>query len=246
MSSTNIGRQDVSELLKLANRFLQVLTEDSWGDGYKAPENGWGAPKQHPDAEHRVKDNNSVSDTSSMFAVSITTVDPKRSRAAMLSFMHQLESSPYRAMIKYVQDHRNDGTLLIAFREPMSKEAVLKICNSLSLSFSQHDNNRSFIDFSDDELIVTDIDVESYSVYPVKETLAFTIVAKSSEDASALADELKRFARIKDTRVQGNVVQVTFKESSSASELRSMCEKLSRIYKSINQIDIQSLTIGER
>jgi hypothetical protein len=182
---------------------------------------------------------------SSMFAVSITTVNPKMSRTAMLSFMHQLESSPYRAMIKYVQDHRDDGRLLIAFREPMSKEAVLKICNSLSLSFSHHDDDKFFAG-GDDELIVTDIDVESYSVYPVKETLAFTIAAKSPEDASALADELKRFARIKDTRVQGNVVQVTFKESSSVSELRSMCEKLSRIYKSINQIDIQSLTIGEQ
>jgi len=182
---------------------------------------------------------------SSMFAVSITTVDPKMNRTAMLSFMHQLESSPYRAMIKYVQDHRDDGRLLIAFREPMSKEKVLEICNSLSLSFSRHDDDKFFAG-GDDELIVTDIDVESYSVYPVKETLDFTIVAKSSDDALALVDELKRFARIKDTQAQENVIQVTFKESSSVSELRAMCEKLSRLYKSINQIDIDSLTISER
>ena len=183
-------------------------------------------------------------DTSSTFIVEIVTVDPKQQRLAMLSFMNQLERSSYRTMIKYVQDRRNDSSILIAFKEPVSKETVLAICKSLSLSFSRYDDD-SFLMGGEEQLIVIDIDVESYIIHPIKEALRFTIDTSSVEDASALAEELNKFQRIQSTHANGNVVQVTFKESADVGILRGMCEKLSRLYLKVNRIDIGSLTIKE-
>lgn len=207
------------------NIYVYVITDA----GLDAIDKYW----EHQNIKHKIIDNNSASDTNSTFIIEIVTVDPKLSKTALFSFIHQLRSSNYRAMIKYVQERRNDNSILIAFKEPVSRETVLAMCNELPLSFSRYDYD------DEEKLIVTDIDVESYLIHSTKEALRFTIEALSADEASALAKGLKMFQRIQDAQTHGNVIQVTFKESASKHILREMCEKLSRTYVHIDPDTLQ-------
>ena len=199
---------------KLANRFLQVIASDestTFVVNIETQQNWWEKP-----------------------------AGPTQiSRLAVLSFVHQLRVSPYHSMIKYVHE-RPDDSILLNFKEPVSKDMVLKICHSLPLSFS-HDPFEG-TESEGGDFVVSNIGVKSYSVFPIKEALSFVIETNSPEDASALADELTRFARIASAQAEDNVIQVTFTESANVELLRSMCKKVSRLFL---RIDADKLIITE-